>query len=508
LPFNYSHLFGGQATMGLVVRQSIFTTIIAYIGVAIGYVNILYLFPKYLEPEQVGLLRSIQDAAILFSPFAQFGLAHSLIRYYPQLVKEKGSQGGFISLIMLLAMGGFVIFLVVFKVFEGSILSYFDENAGAILQYIPIVLWLTFILLMSGILEAYSRSLLKTVFPNLVKEVGIRALLAILVSMYFMGWLTFDAFIVATVIAYVIILISMMIYLAWSKDLSFSMNFGFISKEKRKELLVYSLLSFAGAAGMIIIGKIDSLMIAGMLGLKAVAVYTTSFYIASVIEVPKKALSSVAMPIISQAFEKNDIKHINTMYQKTSLNQYIAGALLLIGVVINLDNIYDLMPKKEIYEAGRWVVIFVGVGKLADMLFGPSSEIVVLSKYFWFNIVLILVLAGSVIGANNLLIPIYGIDGAAIGVALALTSFNVVKYVFIWITLKIQPFNRATFIVTVIALMTIGLNYILPVFDNLFVDLILRSSVVTVFYGGAVLLTKVSPEVNQIWKKGLGLVGL
>jgi len=494
--------------MGLVVRQSIFTTIIAYIGVAIGYVNVLYLFPKFLEPEQIGVLRSIQDAAILFSPFAQFGLAHSLIRYYPQLVKEKQSQGGFVSLILLLAMGGFVIFLVVFKVFEGPIINYFDDNAQVILQYIPIVLWLTFILLMSGILEAYSRSLLKTVFPNLMKEVVIRALLAVLVTLYFLGWLSFDAFILSTVIAYLAVLVAMMIYLASSKNLPINTKFSFITKEKRKELLMYSLLSFAGAAGMIIIGKIDSLMILGIMGPSSVAIYTTSFYIASVIEVPKKALSSVAMPIISQAFEKNDIKHILTMYQKTSLNQFIGGALLLIGVVINLDNIYDLMPNKEIWEAGRWVVIFVGIGKLADMLFGPSSEIVVLSKYFWFNIVLILVLAGSVIGANNLLIPIYGIDGAAIGVAIALTSFNAVKFVFIWITMGIQPFNRATLIVMVIALLTVGLNYILPVFDNLFVDLIFRSSIVTLFYGGAVLLTKVSPEVNQIFKKGLQLVGL
>lgn len=494
--------------MGLVVRQSIFTTIISYVGVLIGYMNVLYLFPKFLEPDQIGLLRSIQDAAILFSPFAQFGLAHSILRYYPQLVKEKQSQGGFVSLVLLLSLGGFVIFLVVFKVFEGNILNYFDDKAAALLEYVPVVLWLTFILLITGIMEAYSRSLLKTVFLNLLKEVAIRAMLAILVTMYFLGWLSFEAFIISTVIAYMVSLLALMIYLASSKDLAFSMKFSFISKEKKKELIVYSLLSFAGAAGMIIIGKIDSLMIAGMLGLKYVAVYTTAFYMASVIEVPKKALSSVAMPLIAQSFEKKDIKHIATIYQKTSLNQFLIGALLLIGVAINLDNIYDLMPNKEIYEAGKWVVIFVGVGKLADMMFGPSSEIVVLSKYFWFNIILILLLAGSAIIANNLLIPRYGINGAAIGVAFALTTFNAVKYFFIWATLKIQPFNWATLVVCIIAGVTVAVNYFLPVFDNLFVDLIFRSSIVTVFYGGLVLITKVSPEVNAIFKKGLGFVGL
>lgn len=492
--------------MGLVVRQSIFITIISYVGVLIGYVNVLYLFPKFLEPGQVGLLRSVQDAAILFAPFAQFGLAHSILRYYPQLVKDKRAQGGFVSLVLLLAFGGFVIFITVFKLFEGAIIGYFDENAGAIIQYIPAILWLTFILLITAILEAYSRSLLKTVFPNLLKEVIIRAMLAMLVTAYFLGWLSYESFIVSTVIAYLVALISLMVYLAASKNFSFSANFSFISKEKKKELVVYSLLGFAGSAGLIIIGKIDSLMIAALMNFDYVAVYTTAFYMASVIEVPKKALSSVAMPLIAQSFERNDIKHIHTIYSKTSLNQFIVGALLLIGVVINLDNIYDLMPRKEVYEAGRWVVIFVGLGKLADMVFGPSSEIVVLSKFFWFNIVLILVLAVSIVVANNLLIPRFGIEGAAMGVAFAVVIFNLLKFIFIWATLKIQPFTKETLIVLVIALATVGVNYVLPVFDNLFVDLIVRSGVVTIFYGGLVLLTKVSPEANGIFKKGLGLL--
>jgi O-antigen/teichoic acid export membrane protein len=299
-----------------------------------------------------------------------------------------------------------------------------------------------------------------------------------------------------------------MIYLASSKNFSLNTKFSFISKEKKRELVVYSLLSFAGSAGMIIIGKIDSLMIAAMMGFDFVAVYTTAFYMASVIEIPKKALSSVAMPLIAQSFEKNDIKHIHTIYSKTSLNQLIVGALLLIGVTINLDNIYQLMPKREIYEAGRWVVLFVGVGKLADMLFGPSSEIVVLSKYFWFNILLVLVLAGTAVVANLVLIPRYGINGAAMGVAFALTMFNAIKYVFVWMTLGIQPFSRGTLIVLVIGTATVGLNYVLPVFDNMLVDLVVRSGVVTVFYGGAVLVTKVSPDVNEIFRKGLRLVGL
>lgn len=493
--------------MGLVVRQSIFTTIISYAGAVIGYVNLLYLYPKFLDPDQVGLLRTVQDAAILFAPFAQFGLANSILRYYPQLVKSKDAQGGFLSLVFLLALGGFVIFLVVFKIFERQVLLYFDDNAGAVLEYIPTILWLTFIMLVTALLESYSRSLLKTVFPNMLREVAIRVMLALLVTSYFLRWLTFEAFIVTTVLAYVVWLLALVVYLLIQKRISFSFKFDFISKEKRRELIFYSMLSFAGAAGMTIIGKIDSLMIAGLLGLKYVAVYSTAFYMASVIEVPKRAISAVAMPLIAQAFEKKDISHINVIYQKTSINQFIVGALFLIGIVINLDSIYELMPRKDIYEAGRWVVVFVGVGKLVDMLFGPSSEIVVLSKYFWFNIILIVLLAGTAIVANNILIPRYGIEGAAMSVALALILFNVVKYVFIWVTLRIQPFSVATIIVVAIAGAALFINYLIPKMDNVFVDMVVRSGVVTVFYGGAVLATKVSEDVNRVVKKGLGLLG-
>lgn len=494
--------------MGVVVRQSISTTIISYVGVLIGYLNTLYLFPKFLDPEQLGLLRTVQDAAILFAPFAQFGLVQSIIRYYPQLVKEKNSQGGFITLILMLSVGGFTIFLIAFKLFEANILSYFDENAAAILSYTSVVLWLTLILLLTAIFEAYSRSLLKTAVPNFLREVFVRLALAVLVTAYFLGWMSFDSFIISSSLAYLGALIILMIYLASTKDFSISTRFEFISEDKKKELIIYSLLSFAGAAGMIIVGKVDSLMIAGMLGLKQVAVYTLAFYMASVIEVPKRALSAVTMPLIARSFEKNDLKHIDSIYRKTSINQLIIGSLLLIGVVINLDNIYSLMPRREVYEAGRWVVIFVGIGKLADMAFGPSSEIVVLSKYYWFNIVLILLLAATVVISNNLLIPIYGINGAAIGVAFALIIFNVVKYFFLRIMLKIQPFTLSTLVVIVIAAATYGLNHLIPVFSNMFVDLIVRSGVVTIFYATAILVTKASPDANELFKKLLRSVGL
>ncbi len=492
--------------MGLVIRQSIYTTIISYAGVVIGYINLLYLYPKFLSLEQVGLFRTIQDAAILLSPFAQFGLTQSIFRYYPQFVKDKSTSHTFITLMMLLALAGFAIFFVIFKLFETPLLSYFQDNAKEIIQYSSWVLWLTLLLVMIAALEAFSRSLLKTVVPNLLREIVARVLLSVLVLLYFSGALTFDQFIIGSVVAYLICLLLLISYLWQQREISIQTDFKKLDQNKFPELMKYSLLSFAGMAGMILIGKIDSMMVSAMRGLAANAIYTTAFYMATVIEVPRRALSQITMPLISQAFEKNEVKEVATLYRKTSINQFIIGSLLLIGVWINLDNIFDLMPKGDHYELGKWVVIIVGFGKLMDMLFGPSSEIIVLSKYYKFNIVLIILLAAIVIVANNILIPRYGIEGAAWGSAFALITFNLIKFFYIYIKFDIQPFEWATLKVLIIGAVTLLVNSLLFKIDNTFADIVFRSATITLIFSSLILWTKASVDANGIFKNLIALI--
>lgn len=494
--------------MGLVIRQSVYSTIISYAGVVVGYLNLLYFYPRFLSLEQVGLFRTFQDAAILFSPFAQFGITQTIFRFYPQLVKDRNSTHSFITLMVMLAVTGFAIFFLIFKIFEAPLLAPFQENAKEIIQYTSLVLWLTLILVLMAVLEAFSRSLLKTVIPNLLREVVARLFLSVLVLLYFNGVLTFDQLILCSVFGYLICLLFLMFYLWRLGELSFKTNFSLLDKSKFPELIRYSLLSFAGMAGLILIGKIDSLMVTAILGTAANAIYTTAFYISTVIEVPKRALSQITMPLIARAFERNDLKEIHTLYSKTSINQFIVGALLLIGIWINIDSMFLLMPKGDQYALGKWVVIIVGAGKLVDMLFGPSSEIIVLSRYYWFNIILIILLAAVVILANNLLIPIYGINGAAIGAAFALVAFNTVKYFFILIKLKVQPFTIDSLKVLGIALLVLGINWFIPRLFNPILDILVRSAVVTLVYASFIFYSNISPEGNNFLKSMLARIGI
>lgn len=485
--------------MSVVVRQSILTSLISYIGVAVGYVNLLYLYPKFLEPEQIGLMRTIQDAAMLLAPFAQFGLAQSIVRFYPHFSMERTRANTFITLILTLGVCTYGLFLILFLSFQHNLMSFFDENAHDILEYTNLILWLTFLMLVIALLEQYSKSLIKVAVPGFLREVGTRVLQAILVSIYFLKIISFHQFLLCSVLVYVIILAILAVYLLYQAEFRLRFNFKTIPKKKIREMLTFSSLSFVGTSAMILIAKMDSIMVTGMIGLASNAVYTTAFYMATVIEVPKRAITNIASPMIANAFERNDIIHVSTIYRKTSINQLIIGSLLLIGIWANLHNMFHLMPKGDYYQAGMYVVVIVGVGKLIDMVFGPSSEIIGLSKHYWFNLVVITLLAGLVVVTNYLFIPRYGIEGAAYGSVIALVFYNLVKYIFIYIKFRIQPFTSATLKVLLIGSLAVLINTFLPIFKNVIVDILFRSSIITIVFGALILLSKSSEDASKLF---------
>ncbi|HNT51658.1 MAG TPA: polysaccharide biosynthesis C-terminal domain-containing protein, partial [Cyclobacteriaceae bacterium] len=113
-----------------------------------------------------------------------------------------------------------------------------------------------------------------------------------------------------------------------------------------------------------------------------------------------------------------------------------------------------------------------------------------------------------VIVSNNILIPIYGINGAAIGSALALISFNVLKYFFIWYKLKMQPFNRDSLKVLIIAMLLLGLNLLIPKFSAILPDIIIRSGIITVVFALLIFYSKATPDGNAFLLKQLRKLGI
>src|SRR5947207_3374598 len=58
------NIFIAIHSMGIVQRQSIKSSIATYIGVAIGYLNFVILYPRFLSTDQVGLIRVLVSVTV------------------------------------------------------------------------------------------------------------------------------------------------------------------------------------------------------------------------------------------------------------------------------------------------------------------------------------------------------------------------------------------------------------------------------------------------------------
>ncbi|MBN3584607.1 polysaccharide biosynthesis C-terminal domain-containing protein [Algoriphagus aestuarii] len=427
--------------MGKIASQSLQTALFSYLGVVIGYFNVLWLFPYALEASQLGTFRTIQDLGLLFVPFAQLGLGHGITRYFPKL---ESNQSAFLSFSMLLALGGFLLVGSIFLLLKEQIIQLFAVNSPQVIDFLQVVLLITFFSLLSSILDAYARSYLKIAVPTFFREVFLRLLTGILVGSYFLDLIPFNLVMNGLVLVYGIAALGVLVYLLWLGVLKLDFTWGNFPIGFRTSFLKFSLITFLATAASTLIMKIDSIMVSSMVSLEANAIYTIAFSMALVIELPRRAISQVVMPVIADHFAKGNLPEINSLYKQVSNRQLYVCLLLFLGIWANIDNLYYLIPNKGIYEAGKYVVFLIGLGKLFDVLFSVNSEVLVFSKYYRFNLVATILMSMLIVALNYWLIPIFGIEGAALASAMVMLLFNLVKYFFLKLKLGFDPFTLET----------------------------------------------------------------
>ena len=490
--------------MGVIIKQSIKASIFSYIGVIIGYINVLWLYPYFLEANQIGLFRIIQSSAYLLATFGQFGMASTLVKYFPQFKREKG----FLGLVLSVSTIGYLVLLAFCALFQGQITGYFSEESPLFVEYFQVSLIITYLIILFQILEAYCRSILQIGVPTFLRDIGIRILTTGFIVLYGLGYLNFERLIWSFALTFLVVAFSLLLYIVLIKKIKIVFKFPFMSKSSFKQFINFGAFAVLGAGGTQIILQIDSIMVSGTLGLDETGIYTIAFFIGAVIELPKRAITQLSMSLLSQNFKNNDMEAVKKLYRQTSINQLIIGALLLLGIWSNLDNVYHFVPNGELYKQGFYVVLFIGLGKLSDMLFGANGEIIVMSKYYRFNVLAVLILALLTVVLNIYLIPFYGIKGAALASLFAMLTFNLIKYVFVWVKFGLQPFTHKT---AIAALIVLGIYYgqlQIPSASDPLIDLIIRSLLTGMSYLLLMVLFKVSPEINGLLKSMLKSIKL
>jgi O-antigen/teichoic acid export membrane protein len=208
--------------------------------------------------------------------------------------------------------------------------------------------------------------------------------------------------------------------------------------------------------------------------------------------------------MISNAFKNDDVRAISSIQSKSTINQQLIGLLIFIGLYINLHNIYQILP--ESYAAGSWVIVLTGIGNVFQMTGGVSSAIIGFSKYYRINAYISFLQLILLIGLNVVFLPGFGITGAAFATLVVIIVLNFLKFLIIRQKFGIQPYNLKHLLVLGIALFTMAIDALIPRQDPFIMDIIIRSSLVTIIYVGINYVLKTSQQLNDNINKTVRLL--
>lgn len=493
--------------MGIIIRQGFKSTVVSYVGVALGAFNLLYLFPKILTPEEIGLREILLGASLAMSFFAQLGMTTIMARFFPYFEDKSRQHNGFLLLMLLISSFGFLLFCLAFLIFKADIISLFSANSPLVNDFLLSFIPLTGLMMLQSMLEAYARVNLRIAVSTFIREIGLRFLLMVLVLLYGFGTIDFERFIALLIGTYVLAVIALFVYLRQLGALHLHWRYLRVGKPLAWEMLVYTSWLLIGGAGSIISDKIDGIMLASLASLSAAGIYSIAFFIGTIIEMPRRSLSSIASPLVAKAWKENNLPKLEELYKKSALHQLLVGGWIFIAVWINIDLVFGLMPKGEIFSQGKLVVLLISAARLIDMGTGIHGDIILSSRHYRFNLVSIVFLAVISFSANYYMIPRFGLNGAAAGTLISLGFFILLKMLFLRIKTGLQPFTSNWFKSMLLVLGVLLATYWLPlvpggpladVFNILF-----RSLLVTLLLGYGMVRLRLSDEIITIYREQL-----
>lgn len=449
--------------------------------------------PKFLELEEIGLYRTIIGISLLLHPFSMLGSSALIQRHFKKL--EKNKEILFANAFMVLFVGYFLV-VTLFLIFKSQFFDFFAENAARVNDYYYVIPLLLFFIISFNFFEAYSKANLNIILPNFLRDVAYKFLTTLLILLFGFDFISFDQFVYSQIFIYAIISL-ILFYLIRSKY-QFSGHFTDIFKKLDKDLITFSLFSFLSVAGITLVTQIDQIMVSKYLGLSLNGVYTTAVFMAVVIEYPRRFVSQISFQLLSHSYHRDNLTVVENHYKKASVNQGILGGFIFLLIVINIENIYTLMPNGDSFRDGILVLYIIGISKLIHMFFSLGSEIIAVSDHYRYNVVFAVLLGVLTVITNLSLIPAFGINGAAAATLLSFLFVDLLKFLFIKIKLGIQPFSKFTLLLILLIAGCDFIDYLLPVLDHVILDILMRTMIIAGIFSVLIYKLKISTEVNKM----------
>lgn len=499
--------------MSTIRRQSIISSVVIYVGFAVGMINV-YFFTKegLFTSDQYGLTQVFIAMAVMMQALAAFGMPSFIYKFYPYYSHHlPDRKNDMLSLSLAVGLAGFLLVTIGGWLFRDLVIKKYNANAPQLVSYYFWVFPMGLGLTVYTILEAYAQSLQKPVVTNFLREVQWRLWTTVLIVLFIFHVITdFGVFIKLYVFGYPLAALSLLIYLAATGKLHLSFSISKVTRRFSGKIVSFCLFVYSGMLVFTLSGVFDTMVIAFVLedGLEKAAVFTLAQTMTSIIQAPQRGVIAASIAHLSQAWKDKNMHTLQKIYQRSSINLLLFAAGIFILIALNYtEAVYTLKLKPE-YALGFNAFLFIGLTRVIDLGTGLNAQIIGTSNYWRFELISGIILLAVTLPLTYIMAKQYGIIGPAIATLVSVSLYNMIRLIFLYKKFRLQPFTAASLYTALIAGCGYAICYF--AFRNLhgFTGLFVRSTAFVLLYGGSIVYFKLSPDVQPVWqsiKKRLGM---
>lgn len=425
----------------IVFNQSIRHTVIQFAGVFVGIFSTLLIYPADLS--LYGLYAFMTNTASLLVPFVSLGFGHVLLRYFPFYRDSNGvTSPRFLRNIYTFYAAGIVAFGFIFYFARNKLLGLFHDPEPLIIQHFIFILPITIL---------YVLHELAVSFCTTHKEIAIPALLGNLIKIWlpisFMlcvrQWINASEFLMGIMLYYVCIILFLTYRLSLMDKPLASANDRFYPPVERREMLRFAAYSILTGTSAVLALRIDSLMISTQLNMSANGQFSLAYFMSNACFIPAMSLMEILSPFVSMDTFKSDLDQLRLTYRKSVEQMLIPTAWAAAVLYWGLNDLIHILPNGHKLSGIQDVLGLLLIARLADAVTGVNHHILNFSKHYRWELWLLLGLIILNLGFNIILIPKWGITGAAMGTCVSVCLFNIAKTTIIYFKTGLQPYSRS-----------------------------------------------------------------
>ncbi len=397
------------------------------VGGILGYVFIL-LITRNLGADAMGVYALSLTLINVFALFGKLGFNGAMLRFVAEytvqgrkdLVKEAYLKTLKVVIPASISLS-FTLFIlspyISEYIFKKPDISYYLKISS--LAILPMVLMLVNAECLRGLKKIKEYSFLMNISLNLFASTIIFILL-----MFFKNN-------VSPLISYIasLFIVTFISHMLWQKNarLKYTQKSDSISMRSMFDVAIPMLLS---GSLITVMGWTDTLLLGIFKTTNDIGVYNVAARIAAVTTITLVAINSIAAPKFAEFYGKNDISNLELIAKKSTKLIFWTSFPIILAIFLFPSFILSLFGVE--FKTGKMALIFLAFGQFINSISGSVGIILQMTGLQKLHQNIMLITTAINVILNIILIPRFGINGAAFATSFSLCFWNLTMVYYIY----------------------------------------------------------------------------